>query len=90
MSLCQIAEDLGMKVERRKIPVEELASFEEVAACGTAAVISPINEITDRETGKTYKWGEEAGPVCTKLYDTLKGIQEGRIEDKHSWNVFVD
>ena len=90
LSLCQIAEDLGMKVERRPIPVEELAEFEEVAACGTAAVISPINEITDRETGKSYKWGEEAGPVCKKLYETLKGIQDGSVEDKHNWNIIVD
>lgn len=90
MSLCQIAEDLGMKVERRPIPVEELSEFEEVAACGTAAVISPINEIVDRESGKKYTWGDEPGPVCKKLYETLKGIQEGKVEDTHNWNVFID
>ena len=79
-----------MKVERRPIAVGELSEFEEVAACGTAAVVSPINEIFDRENNKTYKWGAEPGKVSTKLYETLKGIQNGQIEDKHNWNVFVD
>ena len=90
MSLRQLAEDLGLKVEQRAIPEEELATFEEVAACGTAAVISPVKEIVDRETKHSYKYGEEAGPVCKKLYETLKGIQEGVIEDKHHWNVVVE
>ena len=53
-SLMQVAEDLGMKVERRPIPEEELATFEEAGACGTAAVISPISRIDDVETGKIY------------------------------------
>ena len=50
-SLMQIAEDLGMKVERRQIPEEELSTFEEAGACGTAAVISPISYIDDLDTG---------------------------------------
>ena len=90
MSLRQLALDMGMKVEQRPIAIEELSSFEEVAACGTAAVISPIGLIVDRETGKRYDFGSEAGKVCTKLYNTLKGIQEGEIEDKHNWNLVID
>lgn len=90
MSLRQIAEDMGMKVEERQVPVEELSTFEEVAACGTAAVISPIDEIQDRVTGKVYKWPNQAGPVCTKLYHHLQGIQMGDIEDTHSWNLIVE
>ena len=90
MSLRQLAKDLGMTVEERPIPVEELSTFEEVAACGTAAVISPICTIQDRGTGKVYDYGTEAGPVCKKLYDTLTGIQEGKVEDTHNWNLIIE
>ncbi len=90
MSLRQLAADMGMKVEERPIEVEELSTFEEVAACGTAAVVSPICQIEDRGTKKLYNYGTEAGPVCTKLYETLKGIQEGKLEDKHNWNLVVE
>lgn len=58
-SLMQLAEDFGMKVERRQILEEELATFEEVGACGTAAVISPISRIDDVETGKSYQFGDK-------------------------------
>ncbi|MCH3994209.1 MAG: branched-chain amino acid aminotransferase [Prevotella sp.] len=88
-SLCQLAEDMGMTVERRKIPEEELATFDEAGACGTAAVISPISYIDDLETGKRYNYGEKPGPVSTKLYDTLRGIQYGTIPDKHHWTFVV-
>ncbi|MFA6806753.1 MAG: aminotransferase class IV, partial [Bacteroidales bacterium] len=90
MSLRQLAKDMGMKVEERPIPVEELSTFDEVAACGTAAVISPISQIQERATGKVYDYGTEAGPVCTKLYEKLKGIQEGEIEDIYNWNTIVE
>jgi branched-chain amino acid aminotransferase len=90
MSLRQLAADLGMKVEQRPVAVEELSTFEEVAACGTAAVISPIGQIMDRGTGKVYDYGNEAGPVCKKLYETLTGIQQGIVEDKHNWNLIVE
>ena len=90
MSLRQLAEDMGMKVEQRQIPVTELPEFEEVAACGTAAVVSPIGKIVDRGTGKGYDYGTEPGPVCTKLYKQLKGIQEGELEDVHNWNLIVE
>lgn len=90
MSLRQLALDMGMKVEERLIPVEELSTFEEVAACGTAAVVSPINQIEDRETGKVYKYAENPGPACTKLYHTLKGIQDGSVKDTHNWNLVIE
>ena len=85
----QIAEDLGMKVERRPIPEEELETFEEAGACGTAAVISPISHIDDFETGKKYCFGNEPGPWSKKLYDTLRGIQYGILEDKHGWTRVI-
>ena len=88
-SLMQVAEDLGMKVERRQIPEEELETFEEAGACGTAAVISPISYIDDLESGKRYDFGPEPGPVSKKLFDTLRGIQYGTIEDKHGWTTVV-
>ena len=85
----QIAEDLGMKVERRPISEDELDSFEEAGACGTAAVISPISHLDDMDTGKVYNFGDKPGPWSTKLYETLCGIQYGIIEDKHGWTTVV-
>ncbi|MDD2411988.1 MAG: branched-chain amino acid aminotransferase [Bacteroidales bacterium] len=91
-SLRVIAEELGLKVERRHIHTDELSTFEEAGACGTAAVISPIGEIVDRDTGHSYKFGKEGvpGPWSTKLYETLRGIQYGEIEDKHNWCDIIE
>ena len=88
-SITKIAEDLGMKVERRPVPEEELDSFEEAGACGTAAVISPISHLDDMETGKVYSFGDRPGPWSTRLYETLRGIQYGTIEDRHGWTTVV-
>jgi branched-chain amino acid aminotransferase len=92
MSLIQLAEDMGMKVERRPVAIDELESFEEVGACGTAAIISPIGEIADLDTDKVYRFCKDckAGPVSTKLYNTLVGIQYGEVEDKHKWTEVVE
>ena len=78
-SLMQLAEDMGMTVERRQIPEEELATFEEAGACGTAAVISPIERIDDLENKKSYIISKDGkpGPVCTQLYHHLRNIQYG-------------
>ncbi len=92
-SLMVLAEDMGMKVERRQIPVEELATFEECGACGTAAVISPIGKIVDVQTdGKEFVYSKDgkAGPISTKLYERLLGTQYGDIEDKFNWVTVVD
>lgn len=87
MSLMQIAQDMGMEVERRPVAVEELAGFEEVGACGTAAIISPICSLVDRETGQTYEYCKDGktGPVSTKLFQKLQGIQYGDEPDTHGW-----
>lgn len=92
MSLCTIAEDLGMKVERRPIPVEELETFEEAAACGTAAVCSPIERVDDLDNGKVYNFGTPgvAGEMTTKLYNHLRGIQYGEIPDTHNWCTILE
>lgn len=91
-SLMQLAEDMGMKVERRQIPEEELATFEEAGACGTAAVISPISKIDDLEEQKSYVISKDGkpGPVSTALYNKLRGIQYGDEPDVHGWITFVD
>ena len=84
----QLAEDMGIKVERRPIPEEELETFEEAGACGTAAVISPIQRIDDLENGKSYVISKDGkpGPICTKLYNKLRGIQYGDEPDTHGDN----
>lgn len=86
-SLMEIARDLGMKVEQRRIKVEELADFKEVAACGTAVVLTPVSRIFDGET--VYCYGNEMGPTLQKLYDRVIGIQEGRLPDTHHWMTLV-
>lgn len=90
-SLMQLAEDMGLKVEQRQIPEEELATFEEAGACGTAAVISPIERIDDLENKKSYVISKDGkpGPISTKLYNHLRGIQYGTEPDVHGWTKVV-
>ena len=83
MSLMQVAKDMGITVEKRKIDVEELKDFAEVDACGTAVVITPISSITCQ--GKVIEYGNECGNVSMKLYKHLTGIQYGEEPDTHSW-----
>ncbi len=91
-SLLQLAEHMGIKTERRPVPVEELAEFEETGACGTAAVISPIGKIFDPGTGKVYEYCKdgEPGPVSMKLYNMLTGIQYGDEPDVFGWMTEVN
>lgn len=92
MSLMQLATDMGITVERREVTVEELDSFEEAGACGTAAIISPIGKIVDRETGKIYVFSKngEAGPISTQLYNKLLAIQYGNEPDPHNWITILN
>lgn len=91
-SLRQIAEDLGLQVEKRRVAVDELDTFEEAGACGTAAIISPIRKIVDRDLNKTYEYATDGkpGPWSTKLYERLRAIQLGEVEDIHGWNTIVE
>ena len=91
-SLQQIAKDMGMKIEVRPVPEEELSTFEEAGACGTAAVISPIERIDDLEMGKSYVISKDGkpGPVCTKLYENLRAIQYGDAPDLYGWVTVLD
>lgn len=91
-SLMVLAEEIGLKVERRHIPVEELATFEEAGACGTAAVISPIERIDDYDEKKSYIFSHDGkpGPICDKLYHKLLGIQYGDEPDTYSWVTVLE
>ncbi|HLN73831.1 MAG: branched-chain amino acid aminotransferase [Methylococcaceae bacterium] len=91
-SLMVLAEEMGMKVERRHVPVEELATFEEAGACGTAAVISPIERIDDYDMQTSYVFAKDGkpGPVSEKLYNKLRGIQYGDEPDNYGWVTIVD
>ncbi len=87
-SLMQLAKDMGIHVDHRRIAKDELPSFAEVGACGTAVVITPVGRIYDGET--VYKYNTESiGPVLKKLYDEMTGIQYGEIADRHGWMVEV-
>jgi len=91
-SIMEIAErDLGMQTEARPIDLRaEIDSFEEVAACGTAAVLSPVGKIwLDEQWHNFYGNGEAVGPVMQKLYDLLCQLQSGEREDNYGWTMEV-
>jgi branched-chain amino acid aminotransferase len=91
-SLCVLAKEMGLKVERRKVPYEELSTFEEAGECGTAAVITPIGKIFDATTGDTFIYGKDGkpGPWSEKLYNRLRAIQYGDAEDPYGWVTLID
>ncbi|MCC8113687.1 MAG: branched-chain amino acid aminotransferase [Bacteroidales bacterium] len=91
-SFQQLARDMGIEVDARHITVDELDDAVEAAACGTAAVASPVGEIHDLDTGKKYVIAKDGkpGPITTALYNELRGIQYGDIEDRHGWITFVE
>ena len=86
-SLMYVAEHyLGLEVEQREVYLDEVKDFAECGLCGTAAVISPVGKIVDHGKEICFPSGmEEMGPVTKKLYETLTGIQMGRIEAPEGW-----
>jgi branched-chain amino acid aminotransferase len=86
-SLMYVAEHyLGLKVEERAIPFEEIANFKECALCGTAAVLSPVGRIDNKEQTIEFDYNNKGiGEISKKLYDTLVGIQIGLIEAPEGW-----
>ncbi len=86
-SLVYVAKEyLGLEVEEREVFLEEVKDFAECGLCGTAAVISPVGKIVDHGKEICFPSGmEKMGPVIQKLYDTLTGIQMGRIEAPEGW-----
>lgn len=86
-SLMVVAKDyLGLEVEEREVYFDEVKDFAECGLCGTAAVISPVGKINDHGKEICFPSGmDDMGPVTKKLYDTLTGIQMGRIEAPEGW-----
>lgn len=86
-SLMYVAKEyLGLEVEERPVALEEVKDMAECGLCGTAAVISPVGKIVDHGTEICFPSGmTEMGPITKKLYDTLTGIQMGRIEAPEGW-----
>ena len=86
-SILQVARDyLGMETEEREVYLDEVKDFAECGLCGTAAVISPVGKIVDHDKEICFPAGmEKMGPVTQKLYETLTGIQMGRIEAPEGW-----
>ena len=84
-SLMYVAEHyLGLKAEEREIPFTEVKEFKECALCGTAAVLSPVGRVVNGDEEIVFGM-ESMGEITQKLYDTLTGIQLGRIEAPEGW-----
>lgn len=91
-SLMHVAKEyLGLEVEEREVYARELEDFAECGLCGTAAVISPVGKIVDHGKEICLPSGmKDMGPVTKKLYDTLTGIQMGRVEAPEGWIVEIE
>lgn len=92
-SVCEIAKSWGWKVECRPIKYEELASFTEVMAAGTAAALVPIKSITMRSKNDRFLYqggSDEPLPAYVKLLTALKSIQQGKTKDIFGWLQYVD
>lgn len=91
-SLLHVAKEyLGLEVEEREVYFNEVKDFAECGLCGTAAVISPVGKIYDHGNEICFPSGmEEMGPITKKLYDTLTGIQMGRIEAPEGWIKVIE
>ena len=81
---------LGLEVEEREVYLDEVKDFAECGLCGTAAVISPVGKIVDHGKEICFPSGmEEMGPITKRLYETLTGIQMGKIEAPEGWIVEI-
>lgn len=90
LSLRYLAEKaLGLKISSSDIYIDKLDHLVEAAACGTAAVITPIRSITQEDRTHVFPSGDEAGDITKNLYSLLTGIQTGDIEDPDDWTVLV-
>lgn len=90
-SLMSLAADLGYVVEEREVYLSELENFVECGLCGTAAVISPVGKIVDHGKEICFPSGmNEMGPITKKLYETLTGIQMGRIQAPEGWLKVIE
>lgn len=88
-TLMELAEGEGISVERRPVAFEEIAEFAEVAACGTAVVITPVNRIVRGDATIEVGPREGCGPVLERLYNKVRGIQFGELPDTYGWTHAV-
>lgn len=90
-SLMKLAAAAGFEVDRRPVPYAEVAAgdFDEIAACGTAVVLTPIGSITRGDDTVTLGQPGKAGEVCSQLYDTMTKIQRGDLPDPYGWTLDV-
>lgn len=84
-SLITLAEEMGLRPQRRAVDVEEVFTFQEAGCCGTAAVITPVGSITWHERKMTYGDGQTPGKFSTALYNKLTAIQAGDAPDTYGW-----
>lgn len=89
-SLLQVAAELGLNPVEKQLEVDHLDDLAEAGAMGTAAVISPVGSLTYKGKKQVFYSETEIGPVTTKLYNYLTGVQNGDVEDKFGWVVPVD
>ncbi len=90
MSLRELAaKEYGLAIEQRHIPIEELPSFDECGACGTAAVISPIGSVSDYRHDEKIVYGTEPGKYSKLMYNKLIDLQYGRCVDEFGWTVVL-
>jgi len=96
-SLMTIAEDEGFTVEARDIPIEEMETFDEVLACGTAVVVTPVGSVTmfgktEDDEAKKFSFGDsdKTGAITKRLYDRVRAIQFGEEEDTYGWNFKIE
>ena len=92
-SVMELAEsELSLSTEARPIELRaEFANFQEMAACGTAAVIAPVGKVWfDNDWRTVFQDGESVGPIMSELYELLVGIQRGEKEDKFGWLYSID
>lgn len=94
-SVIHLCKEWGLEVEERRVAIDEIkeawekGTLEEVWGTGTAAVISPVGKFRMGDEVMQVKDGG-IGEISQKLYDTVTGIQLGKVEDKHGWVVSVE
>ncbi len=89
-TLMTLAGEKGLRLERRPVLFDEIPGFAEVAACGTAVVITPVNRIVNGDRVIEVGPREGCGPVFLDLYNQVRAIQQGETEDRWGWTTLVE
>jgi len=89
-SIIQVCKDKGFEVVEKRVSIQELLDCDEVFTAGTAVVVSPIGEVHYKEDVKKWDFADGAGPVTSDIYETLVGIQTGKVPDPYGWTVYLD